>query len=350
MSHILVTGAGGFLGYHVTKSLLEKGKKVVGVDNLIGGDLNLNVAPLLRKYQDQYSFFKLDASTWKLDRFIGDMDINTVFHAACYPHEGLSVSSPYQIAGYSVGLLSMNILRFAVKNKVRRLINCSSMARYGFQEVVPFTEDMTPNPVDPYGIFKLASEKAMAQVCSTNGIEFVNLVPHNIYGPNQKYDDPFRNVAAIMINRVLQNKQPVIYGDGKQKRCFSYVGDVVDPIINSFYQAKVNNETINIGPEAPFIEINELAKIICKMGSLKFNPIYVPSRPLEVREANCSNKKSKELLDAKYETDIETGLKEMFNFIKSNGPKPFNYHLNLEIMNEKTPVTWIDRGMNEIKN
>lgn len=113
----------------------------------------------------------------------------------------------------------------------------SSMARYGSQET-PFTEDMTPMPQDPYGIAKYASEMLVRNVCYTHGMDFVILVPHNIIGPRQKYDDPFRNVVSIMINRALQGKQPIIYGDGNQMRCFSFISDLINPYSTSMFRWK----------------------------------------------------------------------------------------------------------------
>ena len=346
MKYVVVTGAAGFLGCHIVKRLLSLGHHVIGIDDLTGGDLDLNVSPLLRTYQKTYSFWKLDASSNRLDLFLEEFEVDAIFHAACYPHEGLSVSSPKLVAAYSVGLLSMNVLRFACKKRIRRLINFSSMARYGKQDKNLFTEDMRVNPVDPYGTFKYASELAMKQVCDVNGVEFVNLVPHNIYGPHQKYDDPFRNVAAIMCNRVLRGLQPIIYGDGTQKRCFSYVEDIIDPILVSLYSNEVLGKTINIGPQEPFIEIKELARMICEIGGLKYNPIFVPSRPCEVKEANCSNKLSRQLLGASYTTPLESGLFQLYSWIRSNGHRDFKYHLDLEIINKNTPITWIDRSMN----
>ena len=92
------------------------------------------------------------------------------------------------------------------------------MARYGKQETVPFREDMVCKPQDPYGIAKYAGELLVSNLCNTHGMEYVIAVPHNITGPRQKYDDPFRNVASIMINLMLQGRQPIVYGDGTQKR------------------------------------------------------------------------------------------------------------------------------------
>ena len=126
----------------------------------------------------------------------------------------------------------------------------------------PFTEDMTPKPQDPYGIGKLSSEMFLRNLATIHGMEYVIAVPHNIIGPRQKYDDPYRNVASIMINLMLQGKQPIIYGDGNQKRCFSFVQDDVELLKKLATEDCVNGEVINIGPDDECITINELAATI----------------------------------------------------------------------------------------
>ena len=122
--------------------------------------------------------------------------VQIVYHCAATAHEGLSVFSPYEITKNNY-LASVSIFSAAVNEKVKRIIFCSSMARYGSQKH-PFTETMKPDPVDPYAISKVAAEQVLVNLCELNKIEWVIAVPHNIIGPRQKYDDPFRNVVSIM--------------------------------------------------------------------------------------------------------------------------------------------------------
>ena len=95
------------------------------------------------------------------------------------------------------------------------------MARYGNPKT-PYKVNMPPKPEDPHGIAKVVAEDTLKFLCEVHGMEYNIAAPHNIVGPNQKYDDPFRNVMSIFINRNLQNKPCIIYGDGEQIRCFSY--------------------------------------------------------------------------------------------------------------------------------
>jgi UDP-glucose 4-epimerase len=236
------------------------------------------------------------------------------------------------------------MLSAAATNRVRRFVHCSSMARYG-NNPVPFTEDQTPAPVDPYGIAKYAAELLVKDVAETHGFEYVIAVPHNIIGPKQKYDDPYRNVASIMINRMLQGKQPIIYGDGGQKRCFSFVQDCVDPLLEMGELPHLSGEIINIGPDddESYVSILELAHIIAELLGFALDPIFVTDRPREVRFAHCSAEKARRLLGYQTKVTLRQGLQSMIGWIRANGPRPFAYHLPVEINSPRVPATWRDR-------
>jgi len=146
-----------------------------------------------------------------------------------------------------------------------------------------------------------------------------------------------------MINRMLQGKQPIIYGDGEQKRCFSDIEDVIYCIEQLIFRNDLNGEIFNIGPDEEFVSINELAKIIAN--ELKFNlhPIYVPARPNEVKYATCSAEKARRILNYKTKVDLKTSIKRMVDYIKKDGAEEFEYNYDIEIINDKTPKTWKDK-------
>ena len=129
-------------------------------------------------------------------------------------------------------------------------------------EICSFKEDDILNPVDPYGVSKVAAENVLKILSKTYNFEYNIAVPHNIIGPKQKYDDPYRNVVSIMANLMLQNRQPIIYGDGKQKRCFSDIDDCIYCLDKLMVDKKVVSQTVNIGPDEEFITINKLFKLI----------------------------------------------------------------------------------------
>ncbi|WP_127530216.1 NAD-dependent epimerase/dehydratase family protein [Paenibacillus kobensis] len=327
---ILITGAAGFLGSHLADRMLALGHEVIGVDNMLGGE-RVNVHP-------DVQFYDVDCSNLHMMNKLME-GCEVVFHAACTAHDGFSVFSPYVIT-QNTFQITMSVLSAAIRNKVKRFVYCSSMSRYGEQNRLPFTEEMTCNPRVPYAVAKVASEQIVQQLCELNGVEYVIIVPHNIIGPRQKYNDPYRNVAAIMINRILQNKQPIIYGDGNQKRCFSFIDDVIYCLEKVLTQNDVNKEIINIGPDEEFVTINELASTIANCMNFNLDPIYVPHRPLEVRYATCSADKARKLLNYTTKVTLEDGIQQMVDFIAQRGPKPFEYNLEIEINNEKTPKTW----------
>jgi UDP-glucose 4-epimerase len=326
---ILVTGAAGFLGSHLSEHLSDLGHSVVGIDNMIGG------------YEDNVpkniEFHKIDCCDFKKVKKIMN-GIEVVYHCAATAHEGLSVFSPFEITKNNY-LASVSIFSAAVNQKVKRIIFCSSMARYGSQQT-PFHENMKPDPVDPYAISKVASEAVLKNLCDLNNIEWVIAVPHNIIGPRQKYDDPFRNVVSIMINRMLQGKAPIIYGDGEQTRCFSYIDDCLTCLIPMLDQKNLNKQVINIGPDEEFVTINKIAEICSNITGVNLSPIYKKDRPKEVKHATCSADKARKLLNYETKVDLFNGIKNTFNYIKKRGVKPFDYHIELEIDNELTPETW----------
>tara|TARA_B110001454_G_C12695288_1_gene424090 strand:+ start:459 stop:1460 length:1002 start_codon:yes stop_codon:yes gene_type:complete len=326
---ILVTGAAGFLGSHLAEKLSLLKHKIVGMDNFIGG-----YKDNIPKNIDFHDFDCCDLK--KMNEVMRNVDV--VYHCAATAHEGLSVFSPYEI-GKNNFLASSSVFSAAISNNVKRIIFCSSMARYGRQQT-PFNESMPSKPVDPYGIAKVASEDLLKTLCDLNNIEWVIAVPHNIIGSRQKYDDPFRNVVSIMINRILQNQAPIIYGDGEQKRCFSYIDDCLSCLIPMLDQKNLNREIINIGPDEEFVTINELSEICANVTGSNLTPIYKKDRPQEVKHATCSADKARKLLNYKTKTDLKTGVEKTYEYIKKRGTRPFNYHIDIEIKNDLTPETW----------
>jgi UDP-glucose 4-epimerase len=274
-----------------------------------------------------------------MKRIMNGVDI--VCHAAAYAHEGLSTFSPVSICNNNV-TGSVSVFTAAILNKVKRIVYCSSMARYGNINI-PFKEDDALKPVDPYGVSKVAAENILKILSKTHGIEYNIAVPHNIIGPKQKYDDPYRNVVSIMINLMLQNRNPIIYGDGNQKRTFSDIDDCIYCLDKLLTDPNIVSQTVNIGPDEEFITINELYKLLSNKIKFNLEPKYLEDRPNEVKEATCSSQKAREIL--KYQTNVtlDKSLDKIINYIKLKGPKKFEYNYLLEINNEKTPVAWKER-------
>ena len=330
---VFITGVGGFLGHHIAVRMHDLGWEVAGNDTFIGGEED-NVPSFV-------DFTLCDCCDFESMRKAME-GYDLVYHCAATAHEGLSVFSPSFITR-NIFEASVTTFSAAVAAGVKRIVFCTSMARYG-KQVPPFKETMKPAPVDPYGIAKVAAEDVLKVLGKVHNIEWNIAVPHNIVGEYQKYDDPFRNVMSIMLNRNLQGKPSIIYGDGEQTRCFSYVTDCVQCLEKMGTQENIVYETINIGPDEEEITIRELANLCANETGLNEDPIYyTQGRPQEVKHATCSSDKARKLLGYKTTTTVEEAVNKTADWIRKNGTKPFKYHLPLEIINEKTPKTWTEK-------
>ena len=327
--HIFITGVAGFLGSNLADYYINKGYEVSGNDNLVGGDED-NINKKVNFYRGECEDLEF------MTKCIKGSDI--VCHTAAYAHEGLSNISPTLICNSNV-TGSVSVFTASIINKVKRIVYCSSMARYGNIKM-PFKEDDIPNPIDPYGVSKLAAEKILKILCETHDVEYNIAVPHNIIGPKQKYDDPFRNVASIMTNLMLQNRKPIIYGDGSQSRCFSDVNDCIYCLDKLLFDPNIKSQIVNIGPDENIISIKQLFELIANKLKFNENPIYFKDRPNEVKHAACSSDKARNLLNYSTTFTLEESLDKVISFIKKKGTKDFKYGYKLEIDNENTPETW----------
>ena len=216
------------------------------------------------------------------------------------------------------------------------------MARYG-EVNPPFNEDSLLKPVDPYGVSKVAAEQILKILCNTYGIEYNIAVPHNIIGPKQKYDDPYRNVVSIMSNLMLQDRRPIIYGDGEQTRCFSDIDDCIYCLDKLITDKHIVSETINIGPDEESITINGLFHKIANKIQFNKEPKYFLDRPNEVKYATCSSDKARKILNYKTTVTLDDSIDKVINYIQKKGTKKFDYNYILEIQNEITPKTWLEK-------
>ena len=390
---VFVSGAAGFLGSHCAEQALKLGLRVIAADNFSSGRRE-NVP-------EGAEFHEYDLQDLGKNReLLKGVDI--VFHAAALPYDNLSLYSPYQIT-QSVFGLTASLLSAAIHNKVRRFVFCSSMSRYGDQSA-PFREDMTPRPVTPYGIAKLAAENLLANLAKVYGFECVIAVFHNVFGPRQAFNDPYRNAVSLIAQRMIQDKPPVVYGDGEQKRRFTPIKDLIPVFAPLFFSEKAAGQTFNIGPagrgaprrrsagnpsagnplplassgepnlggaprsglqtaephhaephhagaagetsddskgaEDSGLTVNQLTALLNRILGKRLKPLYVKSRPQEVREAFCDNSKARRLLNYRPQTSFEEALRELVASIQEAGPKDFSYSRALEIQSDKIPSAY----------
>lgn len=333
---ILVTGAAGFMGSHLVDSLLDLGHEVYSLDDLSWGYIE-NVNP-------KSTFTQLDLQDkQKTEDYINDLKPEYVFHLAADATEGRSQFTPINSTQRNYGAY-LNLLVPCIRNGMKKMILTSSMSVYGKQKA-PFSEDMPRMPEDIYAISKSAMEHSTEILSKVFNFKYTIIRPHNVYGPRQNLADPYRNVIAIFINRLLQGKNFFIYGDGNQKRSFSYIDDFTPYIIKAGFEAQADSQIFNIGPVEE-CSINELGVTVLKAffsdGNIPENmrPQHVPPRPLEVADAWCTAEKAEKLLGYKTSVSLAEGIKKMIEWARSVGPKEFHYLDNLELVSETTPDTW----------
>ena len=239
--------------------------------------------------------------------------IDIVYHCAATAHEGLSVFSPNFITK-NIYQASTSVITASIVIKLKNLF---FVHRWQDMEINRHhLKKICCKPEDPYGIAKVASEDTLKLLSEVHGMNFNIAVPHNIVGPNQKYDDPFRNVMSIFINRNLQGEPSIIYGDGMQQRCFSYIDDVIFCLEKLALDMNINKEIINIGPDEETTTVLELSKLVANETGYNGQPIFVKDRPKEVKFASCSSDKARKLLGYETKTSLKDSIKLTTEFIK----------------------------------
>ena len=325
---IFITGVAGFLGSHLAEWALSQNHEVVGCDNLsLGNKCNIP------KGVEFYEYDILDLEKNK-EHMTG---ANVVFHAAAYPYDNFSLFSPFKIVENTFSTTA-SVLSASIANNVTRFVYCSSMSRYGSNNC-PFTEDMDPQPLTPYGIAKTAGENLVKSLAQVHNFEYVICIPHNIFGLRQVYNDPYRNAVSLIINQMLQNRSPVIYGDGEQKRGFSPIQDLIPLFQGLLFGKKTKNQIINIGPDEEAVSLNELIEMLNEIMGKQLTAHYKPFRPKEIKNALCSSEKARQLLNYEKMISLKKALKELVKWIKMKGPTQFSYNQTSEI-DPPPPAIW----------
>lgn len=339
---IIVTGAAGFMGSHLVDHLISQSHTVIGIDNLSGG--------FQENIHQKSQFYTIDLRNKnKVITLLQKLQPDLVYHLAADATEGRSQFTPILSTNNNY-LAYLHVLVGSIKARVKKVVLVSSMSIYGNQSP-PFSEELSPKPVDIYGISKAAMEEVTKIFSQVYGFEYVILRPHNVYGPRQNIADPYRNVIGIFINRLLQNKHFFIYGDGKQKRAFSYIDDVTPYIAKAPFLKETNGEIINIGPKEEHT-INEIASEILSHFVHNINhipphlkPVYLPDRPQEVKNAFCTDEKARQLLGFKKQISLKEGIVRTIGWAKILGPQKFRYLKDLELVAKNVPKPWIEKLM-----
>lgn len=328
MSISLVTGAAGFIGSHIVDALIAEGHQVVALDDLSGGFAD-NVNP-------KAIFIEASCTDHvKLAQLFNEYTFDYVFHLAAYAAEGLShFIKRFNYTNNVIG--SVNLINEAVKHDVKRFIFTSSIAVYGRNQL-PMREELVPQPEDSYGIAKYSVELELKASHEMFGLDYVIFRPHNVYGERQNTGDKYRNVIGIFMNQILAGEPLTLFGDGEQKRAFSYIADVAPIIARSATLDAAKNEIFNVGADTVYT-VNQLAtEVMDAMGS-KAPLNYLPARN-EVVNAWSDHAKAQKVFGVPKEVSLADGLKRMADWVKTTGVRQSKPFEGIEI-EKNLPPSW----------
>lgn len=331
MDRILVTGGAGFIGSHIAQDLIQRGYEVTVLDDLSGGFID-NI-PADSKFV-QGSIF----DDQLVNQLCESEGFKYIFHLAAYAAEGLSHF--IKRFNYNNNLIgSVNLINAAINTCVRCFVFTSSIAVYGSSPELPMTEEILPKPEDSYGIAKLSVEQELKSCKEMFDLNYVIFRPHNVYGERQNIGDKYRNVVGIFMNQILQDNPMTIFGDGNQKRAFSYIGDVSPIIAEAINQPSAYNQVFNIGADQPY-SVNELAYSVAKAMGVDPKIKYVPARN-EVLNAYSSHTKLRRVFGAQEPHSLEDGLSHMVAWVKQYGSRNSQKFERIEVL-KNFPQSWLE--------
>lgn len=320
MSSILVTGGAGFMGSHLADHLLREGHRVVILDDLSGG-FKENVPGKALFVEGSVVDHLL------LEKLFQTHSFEYVFHLAAYAAEGLShFIKRFNYENNLIG--SINLINQAVLHRLKCMVFTSSIAVYGKNQL-PMTEEMIPQPEDSYGIAKYAVEQELEATFRMFGLPYIIFRPHNVYGERQNLGDKYRNVVGIFMNQIMQNKPMTIFGDGEQKRAFSYIDEVAAGIAKSIHLPEAYNQIFNIGSDTPYT-VNQLAREVAAAFGHELEIKFLAPRD-EVFEAYADHRKAKKILGIDSATTLREGLSRMAEWAKKNGTRKSKDFDHIEI-------------------
>jgi UDP-glucose 4-epimerase len=301
---VLVTGGAGFIGSHLVDRLVQEGHEVIIVDNLVTGKRrNINRAA---------RFYKQDIQSWRLERVFRNERPNVVMHLAAQMDVRKSVEDPMFDAQVNI-LGTLNVLQQAVKHGVRKVIFSSSGgAIYGEQEMYPAAESHVTKPLSPYGLSKLCGEQYLSYYQRSSGLQVVSLRYANVYGPRQDPEGE-AGVVAIFIQKMLNNEQAVINGNGRQTRDFVFVEDVVEANLAVMGQETQGTYNVGTGVET---SINDLFRILVQHTGSTSKEVHGPAKKGEQARSVIDNTRLRHELSWEPKGELSEGLKKTVEYFR----------------------------------
>ena len=328
-SPVLVTGAAGFIGSHVCAHLLRQKYRVVGLDDLSGGFRD-QVPAGVKFVEGSVTDVALVQQLFAEHRF------EYVFHLAAYAAEGLSHF--IKRFNYTNNLLgSINLINAAVNHEVKCFVFTSSIAVYGRNQL-PMSEELVPQPEDPYGIAKYAVELDLREAHEMFGLNHVIFRPHNVYGENQNLGDRYRNVIGIFMNQIMQGQPMTVFGDGQQTRAFSYIDDVAPVIAASIGRPACYNQVFNVGADKAY-SVAELAQVVAQAMGAKPALKHLEARNEVVHAYSAHEKVRKYFSDLIQNISLADGVARMAAWAKKTGARQGKPFAAVEV-HKNMPPSW----------
>jgi len=291
----LITGGAGFIGSHLVDLLIENDYNVLIVDNLSSGsEANIN---------KKAKFYNINILSEDIETIFKENKIDYVVHFAAQASVGFSTQFPSEDATENI-LGSINILKYSKKYGIKKFITASTAAVYGVPEYLPVDEAHNTTCLSFYGLSKLTMEKYVELF----GNDYIIFRFANVYGPRQSAHGE-AGVIAIFADKMRQNKEITINGDGEQTRDFVCVADIAKVCLNAI-KTEVKNEIINVSTNKA-ISINRLVELMSEKYGYKKTPIHAEERYGDIKHSILDNKKCRELFGFVPEITIEDGLRSL---------------------------------------
>jgi|SRR3989344_719576 len=309
----LVTGGAGFIGSHLCEALLQKGNKVICLDNLSSGKM-VNIAGI--KKNKDFVFIKGDANKLKdLKPIFKKNKLDGVFHYGAVVGVKRTLENPLAVLKDIDGI--KHIAELSLKYGKPKVVFASSSEVYGEPKELPEREDGIIDAKMPYAAVKLIGEKFLEAYWQRHGLETCSLRFFNVYGPRQESSD-YGFVVGIFIKQVLAGRSPTVFGDGKGTRDFVYMQDNVEAGIKAMEFDKSAGHVINIGKGNPITILDLANKVIESCGQKgKIKPVFIENTRVDIKHRAPEISNMVNLLDFKPAVSLEDGLKETINYYKN---------------------------------
>ncbi len=304
----LVTGGAGFIGSNIVSELLSRGHEVRVLDNFATGKRE-NILPLMK--DANLTMIEGDLRSFHIVR-AAVKGVDYVLHQGALPSVPRSINDP--ITSNDVNILGMlNILEAAKEFGVKRVVVASSSSIYGNSESLPKVETMPINPMSPYALTKYAQERYCQVFYQLYGLETVALRYFNVFGPRQDPTSQYSAVIPKFIKMIMQDKEPIIFGDGSQSRDFTFVENNVWANIAACTAPKAAGEVINIACGERYTLV-ELVSLINNILGKNIEPRFEPDRAGDVKHSLADINKAKHILDYNVKVSFKEGLERTVEF------------------------------------